>query len=271
MESFSDRMGITNSVKEIQLDSMDNDLFISLWNVIFVRFINYNLKDDNKYFFEDLWMFLKLHVDNIPTQPTKLKHQLKETIFRLEWFEIYNMIEYLLNYIDDSGKTDRDITMLNKVLEEEYSAYRIIDKKVMPISNEAEIESIENSLKKTINIFEGANQHLKTAISFLSDKENPSYRNSIKESISAVESIARSLTGEKTLGKALAQLEQKGLQINSQLKEAFNKLYAYTNSPENGVRHAIMEEAKEPDFEDAKYMLVSCSAFINYLIGKQAK
>lgn len=271
MESFSDRMGITNSVKEIQLDSMDAKLLIGIWNLFYTRFVKLNIDFENNYFFEDLYMHLDLHVDKISSNPAKLRREIKEKVFRLEWFEVYNLMEFLINDIDDYGKTTIDIKMFNKVLEKEYSAFRIIEKKVVPISNEIEVNSIEKSLQDTGDKFEGANNHIKTAMAFLSDKENPSYRNSIKESISAVESIARKLTGEKTLGKALAQLEQKGLQINSQLKEAFNKLYAYTNSPDNGVRHAIMEEVKEPDFDDAKYMLVSCSAFINYLIGKQAK
>jgi len=46
-------------------------------------------------------------------------------------------------------------------------------------------------------------------------------------------------------------------------------IYGYT-SDEGGIRHAMLEE-KIIDFEDAKFMLVSCSAFINYLIMKSTK
>jgi len=46
-------------------------------------------------------------------------------------------------------------------------------------------------------------------------------------------------------------------------------MYGYT-SDEDGIRHAMLEE---PDvgFEDAKFMLVACSAFINYLKVKADK
>lgn len=275
MDSFSDRMGITSSVKEIQLESMDRDLRTRLWNVVYSFFIEDLLYENyNEEFIILLWhSYFKERVSKIPSIYNKIKIESKiDFVFTYRrWYDVFNVIEFIANSSYLINNRNSFTKAINLVLEQEFSAYRFIDLKFVRISSKTEIDTINNSLKGTEEISDGSYKHLKTAINFLSDRENPSYRNSIKESISAVESIARSLTGEKTLGKALAQLEQKGLQINSQLKEAFNKLYAYTNSPDNGVRHAIMEEVKEPDFEDAKYMLVSCSAFINYLIGKQAK
>ncbi len=53
------------------------------------------------------------------------------------------------------------------------------------------------------------------------------------------------------------------------LSRAFRQLYGYT-SDANGIRHALLDESNL-DFEDAKFMLVSCSAFINYLKGKAIK
>ena len=55
------------------------------------------------------------------------------------------------------------------------------------------------------------------------------------------------------------------------LKEAFQRLYQYTSSAE-GIRHAIgLMEEPNLNYEDAKFMLVSCSAFINYLMSKASK
>ena len=54
------------------------------------------------------------------------------------------------------------------------------------------------------------------------------------------------------------------------MKKAFTCLYGYT-SDSGGIRHALTEDDVVPNFEDAKFMLVSCSAFINYLIAKVAK
>jgi hypothetical protein len=53
------------------------------------------------------------------------------------------------------------------------------------------------------------------------------------------------------------------------LKEAFDKLYAYTNS-EDGIRHAKMTN-NNVSFGEAKFMLVACSAFINYITFKKSQ
>ncbi|MHC4308090.1 MAG: AbiJ-NTD4 domain-containing protein, partial [Planctomycetota bacterium] len=112
--------------------------------------------------------------------------------------------------------------------------------------------------------YEGVNAHLKRALELLSDKKNPDYRNSIKESISAVESITKIITEKpsSTLGDALKVLEKNG-KIHTALKKGFSALYGFT-SDEGGVRHAMLEE---PDLSsaDAKFFLLSCTSFVNYL------
>jgi len=95
----------------------------------------------------------------------------------------------------------------------------------------------------------------------LSDRNKPDYRNSIKESISAVEYIVGKITGKHTLGNGLKKL---GKVIPKTLKVAFEKLYAYTNDV-GGIRHALNDAKENVTFKEAKFMLVVCSAFINYL------
>ena len=56
------------------------------------------------------------------------------------------------------------------------------------------------------------------------------------------------------------------LMIHGALKAAFVKLYGYT-SDADGIRHAILDEPNV-DFDEAKYMVVVCSAFVNYLASK---
>ena len=105
---------------------------------------------------------------------------------------------------------------------------------------------------------------------FIKQRPTADYRNSIKESISAVEAFCREKTDENSLGKALNHLEANGIIIPKLLKVAFDKLYAYTNQPDTGIRHALMDSdgAYTPASEEALFMLVSCSAFLNYLCRK---
>ena len=51
-------------------------------------------------------------------------------------------------------------------------------------------------------------------------------------------------------------------------KSAFEKLYGYTNNPDTGIRHALIDDTNIPTSAEATYMLVTCSAFINYLNTK---
>jgi hypothetical protein len=114
-------------------------------------------------------------------------------------------------------------------------------------------------------------QHLEQALELIANKKSPDYRNSIKESISAVEAMCQLITGNKkaTLGDALRQIEGKVGTLHPAQKDAFSKLYGYTNDAQ-GIRHALLGET-DLDVEDAVYMLVVCSAFINYLISKANK
>lgn len=108
-----------------------------------------------------------------------------------------------------------------------------------------------------------------TALNLLSDRKNPDYRNSVKESISAVESICKIIINNDstTLGQALKEIEKRH-KIPGSLKNAFSALYGYT-SDEGGIRHALLEGDSNVDLEEARFMLVACSAFINYLISKK--
>lgn len=109
-----------------------------------------------------------------------------------------------------------------------------------------------------------ARHSLDRAVELLADRTTPDYPNSIKESISAVEAIVKKITGEGTLGAGLKKLEAAGLTIHPALRGAWSQMYGWT-SDDNGIRHAGIEAANA-DQALAKYMLVTCSAFVSYLV-----
>lgn len=183
-----------------------------------------------------------------------------------EWYEIYDFVEIHLSVLEDDQRQIR-MKQYNTLFEEEKSGYRVVNGKVTPITNENEIETIENAIASP---FSSVNEHISKALDLYSDLENPDYENSIKESISAVEAMCCIISGKnQTLNKALADLKNSGIHIHPCMENAFKQLYAYT-SDEKGIRHAGMEFVSAPA-EDAKYMLISCSSFVNYLIEKWSK
>lgn len=186
-----------------------------------------------------------------------------------QWFEVYDFIEIHLSFLDEEERAER-ISQYNSLLEYEKSGYRIIVGEVVPITNPQEIEAIEFAVNTP---YISVNQHLRKALSKYSDIESPDYENSIKESISAVEAMCSIITGESgsqaTLGKTIKKIKDAGVHIHPAMESAFSSLYGYT-SDEDGIRHGGIDFKGAPA-EDAKYMLVTCSAFVNYLIEKWSK
>lgn len=208
-----------------------------------------------------LWAdYFKLPVDKRPDYTSQILEEIRDYFFNCDWHEVYDFMEFCVTYYKD-----RMVAPLNSMLERELAGYRIIDGKVAPISSTEEVETIQEAIGD--NTFPGASAHLKSALDLLSRKTNPDYRNSIKESISAVESVSCKITGSTsaTLGAALKELARKH-SLHGALKDGFLKLYGYT-SDSDGIRHAMLEESQLTQ-ADAIYFLVSCSAFVNYLKSK---
>ena len=196
---------------------------------------------------------------------------LREYYFRFEWYEVYDFIEFCAQYYPQnySDKTSKFMDYCNVILKEERSSYRFIDGILTPITSDEEIAEVSKALEDTDPI-RSVNTHLKTAQTLLSDRKKPDYKNSMKESISAVEAICKLIisSDKATLGEALKKIDSK-ININPVLKSAFDKLFGYASSAD-GIRHAQITESAL-DLEDAQFMMVSCSAFINYLIAKSSK
>jgi hypothetical protein len=264
---FSHRKGFTPARVAIQRDSIDDNLKNSLWNVLVTNIFEYE-----KYNFPfsyrgpsvsalgyALWKdFFKKPLTTIPHKEFSILNEIQSYYFSCEWHEIYAFLEFILTYY----KNVRLIEEVNKVLEQELSAYRFVEGVFTDITSDEEIAVLEEALKDSD--FPGVRNHLNRALELYSDRNKPDYRNSIKESISAVESIAKVITGQSkaSLGDALKTLEKNG-KLHSALKEGFLKLYGYTND-EEGIRHAMLEEPNL-SAHDAKYWLLSCTTFINYL------
>lgn len=191
------------------------------------------------------------------------------------WYRKLDLVEFTIKYLYNiEMKRDRRmyvfrsfVKQLNYEFERLNFAYRVVDTEIVEITSKEELVAIESSMHDSSS---NIRTHLNNALELYAQRPVGDYRNSIKESISAVEAFCREITGENTLGKALDKLDDNGLVIPKILKVAFEKLYAYTNQRETGIRHALMDEegTYTPSSEEALFMLVSCSSFINYLNKK---
>lgn len=296
MESFSQRNRFKPVKNSMQITSIDDDLRNRLWSAFILVYrdkiknstihksmavstLGYNISKSEMgmiILVRNLWhSYFKRPVDTLDNAWSKIFITIRAHFFECKWFEVYDFIEFIANNYPENY--DRSINsdfmaFCNTILEQDLSAYRFVGGKITQITSDTEIDEIEEALKIQDSL-NPANIHLERALDLLADRKSPDYRNSIKESISAVEAICRSITNNDnaSLGTCLKKIEYGGkFKVNPALSVAFSKLYGYTSSGDEGIRHALLKE-DDLNFEDAKLMLVLCSGFINYLIVKSSK
>lgn len=271
-----------NSI-QIAEDSETEECRIKIWNLVNSHFIDklnqWQLMDKShklkiQSVCDKIWTeYLNQDIDDI--HPFKTHQyginffQDVRTMFNLmTWLKIFKLVQNL-SVLDEKQFDGTFADKLNTILEKEKSKYRLVKNKIIKVLNPVELDSIqeatsEKNLKPVV-------MHLNSALTLLVNKENPDYRNSIKESISAVEAICSSISEKEnaSLGEALSILD-KTKKIHPAQKKAFLALYGYT-SDANGIRHNLKDTDDELFYDDAKFMLVSCTAFINFLQSKHLK
>ena len=193
--------------------------------------------------------------DTINTSARSCKNFIREVLLTAEWYSVYDSLQILI----ETTPTPTLIKSINLVLQEEGAGFVWRHDNFIPLISKSESEAIEEALSKSNPV----RRHLEEAISILSNKNATDFRNSVKESISAIEAACISITGntKATLSDAL-----KSLDLHPALKGSYIKLYGYT-SDGDGIRHALTDDHAPVSRNMARYMLISCSAFINFLFA----
>lgn len=298
---FSDRNNIDPISKQIQFKDFDERTRRILFNK-FVEYIdlinNIRIYEDYRnrsishlYYdtLENVYCNDMPHTDDVEDA---FQTYTEDTIKNDTYDAVLTLIEYVFTWTKNNIKSRKNLIdystfiaetptsgryaqveineydMWNQVFEQECIGYRFVNGRIVNITDQTEISEIETAASCD---FDGCKQHINNAVAFLADRSKKDYKNCIKESISAVESVCSIITGKPkaTLGDALKLLESKR-GLKGQLKSAFEKLYNYTND-KGGIRHAEGLFVSEVTFEEAKFMLVCCSAFVNYLIAEYGK
>jgi len=283
---FSERYGYVKPTEVLKRGDLDNEAITALCNCydhLAKWFNQYDVNNGNRYdesytnLEESIWcFFMNQRRDDFYTGRG---HKIAATVYlqseQIEWYRKFDLIEYTIGILRRSTRSgdgtyrqivDMFVKILNATFKRLDYAYRVVDDQIVEMTDEQEIMAIEEAVKQSSTI----KTHLSEALKLLSNRQNPDYRNSIKESISAVEALCREITGESTLGDALRVWEKKGIKIPTFLKSGIEKLYIYTNDKRTGIRHSLMDGTEVPTFEEAKFMLVSCSGFVNYIQGKRS-
>ena len=274
---FSDRYNLIDINKTIQTVEFDKETRNAIFNEISCIFNEIEHSSRDQQFIRILYtQVFNKKVSEIPRVYGYSTYSLDKTLKDVEgiidnnsYHEILTLIEFLVIFTKKFFYGSTYENEFNQLFEDNCVGYRFVNQTISPITDNLEIQEIETACK-TLDKFQNASNHIQNALNSLSNRENKDYKSCIHESISAIEATVNVIMGsKKTLGDALKEFEKKGYPIHPALKSAFEKMYGYT-SDKDGIRHDFGNDSNV-DFEEAKYMLVSCSAFMNYLIGISTK
>lgn len=179
------------------------------------------------------------------------------------YVEIFDFVQWLLSLSWHSI----DASEIRITLEDSRAAYRLLDddQTIVPITTDEDAATLNRAFADLARSeFDGARQHLREAARHLTEGDAAS---SIRESVHAVESVARKLGGTNSLAGALQRLKLKRT-LHGAMEQGFKNLYGFT-SDEKGIRHPLIDEpSANVDESDALFMIGACSAFVSYLINR---
>ncbi len=211
------------------------------------------------------FLFHKLGmVDEFNSSATQFIQEIKTVIRHGDFSELLGLVQFIIRCRECSQELK---IAINRTLEFCRSAYRVYDgDTIVPIASMADVEPLQTAFADLASSeFHGARTHLRQAGEHATAGR---YTDSIRESIHAVESVAKALAPKaNTLDAAIARLERAGV-IHTSLKKGFSNIYGYTND-QQGIRHALLDDpCAKVDETDALFMLGACASFVSYLIGK---
>lgn len=276
---FSDRHGISPVGNGLQIDTIDErsrKLLVAdtrdLWRNYIPSSRRAAIGDGRDRLISDTYVhvFLLEEDEYAEYSVNDFLSIISETILNETYDSVLTLIEFLARRMERVAAEDDPLyksgsifARYNRTFECELIQFRFVAGLISPITDKVEIDGIQEALCTEHN---NIKEHFEKALRLISSRDNPDYENSIKESISAVEAMCRIIVKDDsaTLGNALDKLKQSGIDIHPALLRAYHALYGFT-SDHSGIRHAGRIGESSATFAEAKYMLVSCTAFTNYL------
>ena len=179
------------------------------------------------------------------------------------WFKFYDLCEFLVaespNGAEIAAAIQGELDRMGNV------GCRLFDGKFVPVHSPEEAKEVERAVAAP---FPAARTHMQNAIAAFADRERPDYANAVKEAIHAAASVARELTGEKKVGAAVDKLHRDGVLPHGAFAKALKSHYGFA-SDAGGIRHEAVGGLLEPDAETARFLLVTCAAFVNYMTARK--
>ena len=253
-----------------------------IWNV-FYSFLSASVepsrtsRESQSLVIIDPWKTLMRHKhafhDNLPLDEwsadlPKVCRDLREQIEVRPFYEVFDLLEFVLKAPECPPDFVRTMQTAFVICRLPYIIDENGERAIIPSATVEEAHTVVDALTTLRSAgLEGSEKHLRNACESINKEECAS---SIRESIGAVESVARMLVPEATtLKRALAVINDRD-GLHPALKDALSKLYGYT-SDEPGLRHPLLDSAKaKVGMDEAVLMLGVCASFASYLWRKHS-
>jgi hypothetical protein len=268
--TFAEAEGLAPLPRQLGRTEVSAELRAVLWDLIHRR-IQQSIRGDTWAYVGDPWakILRQVHVyldhkptDEFSTQPADVLAAVKPVFMTGTHDRLYGWLQFVMQVADDRLLS----RAVAAALEFCRAPYRVVDGYLlMPVASEQDAETVVRAFAELRDVgVHGAREHLKAAAARLNDGK---FADSVRESINAVESVAKALEPSADLSKTLVRLEASA-NIHGALKKGFLAIYGYT-SDQQGIRHPLIDDpTASVDETDALFMIGACSAFISYLIAK---
>lgn len=270
--TFAQAEGVEPLPEQLKLKEISEKLRAVLWSIVhdsMEKSLEYSMSGTP--YIKEPWLTVlrRKHVlidhrmsDEFTNKFASLKNEIK-SVFMGDYVSVFGFIEWLLRQPEDTI----DWRHIETSLVHCRAAYRLLDdhRTLVPISSDTDLATVNTAFADLAGTqFNGATSHLRSATKYLS---NGAAADSIRESIHAVESVARVITGKRSLSDALKTINDVH-ETHPALIKAFLSLYGFT-SDEKGIRHPLLDDINaKVDETDAIFMLGACSAFVSFLIAR---
>lgn len=267
--TFEQAEGVEPLPARLKLKEVSRQLRASLWDLVYSSV--FEDRDEYTDYLGDQWrsILYDKHVRREHRLADEFKPYTQEHLNHLkliftagDYVKIFGFLQYVLRHERCPIAFAANV---NERLEESQAAYRVVEYTIVPVASPEEATMVQKAfvdLAKTE--LHGARRHLLQAAAKLTGGDAPG---SVRESISAVESVARVIAPTGKFSDALGEIG-KLAHIHGALKTGFTAIYGYT-SDEQGIRHPLLEssDAKVDDI-DAQFIFGACASFVSYLVGK---
>jgi hypothetical protein len=275
MTSFSEKLGYK---KHVIVDEAPAWMRSAFGNSVLKEFLDPFTNADYLYYadnpthvleirmlIEEIAVLAQCNVNRDYANTNVAQNILQELLLTLTWYQFYEVVEMIFALLGSSGAAVKILyqKMTNDFFLRARVAWQMNMEGELSRTLPQEVVAIEAELESAKDLGEAAKIHLRKARKFLDDKPCDA-PNVVKESVSAIESFARTHNdGSKTLGEAMRALKRSGSEVPPLLISAIDKLYAFA-CDEAGVRHGNPNEERLMR-DDAELVYLNSLAILRYL------